>query len=184
MRRILVLAAFQTLALLSWASYHEYVWAKAPTFRIPLQPRDPFDMIRGRYFVLNPLDSSIDWRSPLFPGADVERLAGTSGGFAGTVQVGFCPVDSVYRVCALTKLGEKAGGSAHFWCRGFATVGTYDGHWRVNLDLGLHRFFIPNRLVLPAHENQEGWELDVSYRPGLSALPRRLVFKGTPIDLR
>jgi hypothetical protein len=54
----------------------------------------------------------------------------------------------------------------------------------VDLDLGLHRFFIPNRLELPAYENQEGWELDVSYRPGLAALPRRLVFKGTPIDLR
>ncbi len=117
MRRILVLAAFQTLAILAWASYHEYVWATAPTFRIPLRPRDPFDLIRGRYFVLNPLDSSIDWQSPLFPRADVERLAGNSGGFA-------------------------------------------------------------------AHENQEGWELDVSYRPGLVAVPRRLVFKGTPIDLR
>ena len=184
MRRILVLAAFQTLAILSWASYHEYVWATAPTFRIPLRPRDPFDLIRGRYFVLNPLDSSIDWRSPLFPRADVERLAGASGGFDGTIQVGFCPVDSVYRVCALAQLGEKAVGPARFWCRAYATVGTYDGHWNVNLDLGLHRFFIPNRLALPAHENQEGWELDVSYRPGLSALPRRLVFKGLPIDLR
>lgn len=184
MRRILVLAAFQTLAILSWASYHEYVWAAAPTFRIPLRPSDPFDLIRGRYFVLNPLDSSIDGRSPLFPRADVDRLVGSAGYFAGTVQVGFCPVDSVYRVCALAQLGEKTEGPARFWCRGDATVGTYDGHWTLTLDLGLHRFFIPNRLALPARENQEGWELDVSYRPGLSALPRRLVFKGTPIDLR
>jgi hypothetical protein len=184
MRRILLLAAFQTLAILSWASYHEYVWATAPTFRIPLRPRDPFDLIRGRYFVLNPLDSTVDRQSPLFPQADVERLAGSSGSFAGTVQVGFCPVDSVYRVCALAQPSEKAVGSARFWCRGFATVGTIDGIWKVDLDLGLHRFFIPNRLELPAHENQEGWELDVSYRPGLSALPRCLFFKGKPIDLR
>lgn len=184
MRRTLVLAAFQTLAILSWASYHEYVWATAPTFRIPLRPRDPFDLIRGRYFVLNPLDSTVDWRSDLFPQADVERLVGSSGAFAGTVQVGFCPVDSVYRVCALNQLGEKPADSARFWCRSFATVGNFDGHWKLDLDLGLHRFFIPNRLVLPAHENQVGWELDVSYRPGLSALPRRLFFKGTPIDLR
>ena len=184
MRRILVLAAFQTLAILSWASYHEYVWATAPTFRIPLRPRDPFDMIRGRYFVLNPLDSSIDWRSPLFPRADVERLAGSAGFFDGSVQVGFCPVDGAYRVCALAQPGAKVPGSVRFWCRGFATARTHDGHWSLELDLGLHRFFIPNRLVLPAHENQEGWALDVSYRPGLAALPRRLVFKGTPIDLR
>jgi hypothetical protein len=184
MRRILVLAAFQTLAILSWASYHEYVWATAPTFRIPLRPRDPFDMVRGRYFVLNPLDATIDLRSPLFPRADVERLAGSSGYFSGTAQVGFCPVDSVYRVCALAQLGETPAGSARFWCRGYTTVRTLEGHWQVDLDLGLHRFFIPNRLELPAGGNQEGWELDVSYRPGLAALPRRLVFKGTPIDLR
>ena len=184
MRRILVLAAFQTLAILSWASYHEYVWATAPTFRIPLRPRDPFDVIRGRYFVLNPLDSVVDWRSSLFPTADVERLVGSSGAFAGTVQVGFCPVDGVYRVCALARLGDRPAGSARFWCRGFATVGNRDGHWTLNLDLGLHRFFIPNRLRLPARENQEGWEVEISHRPGLSVLPRRLIFKGTPIDLR
>ena len=29
-----------------------------------------------------------------------------------------------------------------------------------------------------------GWELEVSYRRGLSLLPRRLFFKETPIDLR
>ena len=184
MRRILSLAAFQTLAILTWASYHEYIWATAPTFRIPLRPRDPFDVIRGRYFVLNPLDSRLDWQSSLFPRADVEALAGSSGAFAGAVQVGFCPVDGLYHVCALALPGAQPAGPARYWSRGFATVGTLDGHWRVDLDLGLHRFFIPSRLKLPAHENQQGWELDVSYRPGLSALPRRLYFKRSPIDLR
>jgi hypothetical protein len=184
MRKLLILAAFQVLVILSWVSYHEYVWATAPTFRIPLRPRDPFDLVRGRYFVLNPLDSILDWRSLRFPRADVERLVGSSGAFDGVVQVGFCPVDDLYRVCALARPGEKASVPAAFWCRGFATVNNREGHWNVNLDLGLHRFFIPNRLSLPAEEHQEGWQVDVSYRPGLSALPRRLVFKGTPIDLR
>jgi hypothetical protein len=184
MRRILALAAFQTLAILSWASYHEYVWATAPTFRIPLRPRDPFDIVRGRYFVLNPLDNVVDWRSNLFPRVDVERLAGEGGAFAGVVQVGFCPIDGLYRVCALARPEEKPADRARFWCRGFATASQQDGHWNLQLDLGLRRFFIPNRMELPAHEHQEGWELEVSYRPRLSALPRRLFFEGTPIDLR
>lgn len=66
MKRLLFLAAFQIVAILSWAAYHEHVWATAPTFRIPLRPRDPFDLIRGRYFVLNPLDTSVD-PSTTFP---------------------------------------------------------------------------------------------------------------------
>jgi len=184
MRRVLILAGFQVLVMLSWASYHEYVWATAPTFRIPLRPSDPFDLVRGRYFILNPLDSRVDWRSPQFPRADVERLVGSSGAFAGVVQVGFCPVDGVYRVCALARLQETAPPQARFWCRGYATAFMLESHWSLSLDLGLHRFFIPNRLRLPARENEGGWQVDVSYRPGLPALPRRLVFKGTPIDLR
>lgn len=184
MRRPLILAAFQVLVILSWASYHEYVWATAPTFRIPLQPRDPFDLVRGRYFVLNPVDGTLDSRSPRFPRTDLERLVGSSGGFAGVVQVGFCPVDDLYRVCALARPGEMASERAPFWCRGRATAYVHDGHWTVNLDLGLRRFFIPNRLRLPAHENEEGWQVDVSYRPGLPVLPRRLVFQGTPIEVR
>jgi uncharacterized membrane-anchored protein len=184
MRKVLTLAALQVLVILSWASYHEYVWASAPTFRIPLRPRDPFDLLRGRYFVLNPLDSVVDSRSQQFPQADVERLVGSSGAFTGAVQVGFCPVDDEYRVCAMARLREKPPEQARFWCRGHATAYRREGQWEVKLDLGLHRFFIPNRLNLPAHENQTGWQVEVSYRPGLSALPRRLLFKGTPIDLR
>jgi hypothetical protein len=71
-----------------------------------------------------------------------------------------------------------------YWCKASATVREIQGTWNVDLDLGLSRFFIPNRIHLPAGENEEGWELDVSYRPGLSLLPRRLVFRGTPIELR
>jgi hypothetical protein len=163
MRRILVLAAFQTLAILSWASYHEYVWATAPTFRIPLRPRDPFDLVRGRYFVLNPLDSTLDWRSNLFPRTDVQRLA-SAGRFATSVQVGFCPVDSVYRVY-LASLGEKPAGPARFWCRGFARVGSREG-WTLDLDLGLHRFFISPEASRAREPGR--LELEVSHRPGQS----------------
>ena len=184
MRRLLVLAAFQVLAILTWASYHEYVWATAQTFRVPLRPRDPFDPIRGRYFVLNPQDSSMDSRSSSFSQRQIEQFLGSANEFAGSVQVGFCPTGDVYRVCALAQPGEKASGPARFWCKGFATLTKQDNGWKLELDLGLRRFFIPNRLQLPGPENQEGWELEVSYRPGLSPLPRRLFFKGSPIDLR
>jgi len=184
MRRILLLAAFQVLAILAWASYHEHVWATAPTFRIPLRPRDPFDPIRGRYFVLNPRDSSIDSRSGSPADRDIERVLGSAEAFGGRVQVGFCPIDHVYRVCALAHPGETPAASARFWCPGFAQIKRKQGGWTARFDLGLRRFFIPNRLKLPGREDEEGWELEVSYRPGSSLLPRRLLFKGTPIDLR
>jgi hypothetical protein len=184
MRRILALAAFQIATILSWASYHEYVWATASTFRIPLRPRDPFDLIRGRYFVLNPQDSSIDSRSGSLLNEEVDRFLGSSHAFAGAVRVGFCPTDEVHRVCLLAHPKEKPAGSARFWCKGVATITKQQTGWELALDLGLRRFFIPNRLQLPAGEDQEGWELEVSHRPGLSPLPRRLFFRGTPIDLR
>jgi hypothetical protein len=184
MRRLLVLAAFQVFGILGWASYHEYVWATAPTFRVPLSPRDPFDLIRGRYFVLNPQDASIDSRSKSLPQAEVDRFLGSSKAFAGSVLVGFCAAGDVYRVCALARPAENVSGPARFWCKGFATLTKPDEGWKLELDLGLRRFFIPNRLQLPGRENQEGWELEVSHRPGLSPLPRRLFFRGTPIDLR
>jgi GDYXXLXY protein len=183
MKRLLILAAFQVLVILSWAAYHEHVWATAPTFRVPLRPRDPYDLVRGRYFVLNPQDSTIGPETASLPQQEIARFAG-SAGFAGSVQVGFCPVDDVYRVCALALPGEKGPDSARFWSKGFATVRQLEPGSRLDLDLGLSRFFIPNRAQLPAHESQAGWSLEVSYRPGQSLLPRRLFYAGSPIDLR
>ena len=184
MRRLLILGAFQLLAILGWASYHEYVWAAAPTFRVPLRPRDPFDLIRGRYFVLNPQDTSIDAESTSFSPQEVDRFLGSAKAFAGRVQVGFCAAGEIHRACALARPGERPAGPARYWSKGFATLTKQDRGWKLELDLGLRRFFIPSRLQLPGGENQEGWELEVSYRPGLSLLPRRLFFRGTPIDLR
>ncbi len=127
MRRLLALAAFQVLAILGWASYHEYVWATAPTFRVPLRPRDPFDLIRGRYFVLNPQDTSIDARSISFSQQEVDRFLGSANAFAGSVQVGFCAAGDVYRVCALARPGETPSGPARFWCKGFVDSSSLTG---------------------------------------------------------
>ncbi len=160
MRKLLILAAFQVLVILSWASYHEYVWGhlRRPSgFRF--DPATPSIWSEGDTSLLNPLDSILDWRSLRFPRADVERLVGSSGAFDGVVQVGFCPVDDLYRVCALARPGEKASVPAAFWCRGYATVNNREGHWKVNLDMGLHRFFIPYRPRRTGTRAPEGWQV-------------------------
>lgn len=185
MKRLVYLAAFQVLTILGWASYHEYVWATAPTFRIPLRPRDPFDLLRGRYFVLNPLDSAIDTAASFLSAASTRRFLGDEGYFAGRALVGFCPVDEVFRVCALARVGEEPQeGPARYWSHAFVQITKREAEWSVIVDLGLRRFFIPNRLTLPGRENAPGWQLEVSYRPGLEPLPRRLFFEGKAIDLR
>jgi hypothetical protein len=186
-RRVLALALLHVGSLLSWAGYHELVWASAPTFRIPLQPRDPYDLMRGRYFVLNPLDSSIA-RGGVLSDGEIQRFLAGETSFRGPTMVGFCEVDGVYRVCALRRRDDEVSSvpRAEYWSRGFVTVSTFEDErkWDIDLDLGLRRFFIPNRVQLPAQENTPGWELEVSHRPGLQPLPRRLFFKGSPIDLR
>lgn len=183
-RRVLVLMLLQVGVLLSWAGYHEHVWANAPTFRIPLQPRDPYDLMRGRYFVLNPLDATPPSGGPLSDAVIKDFLGGESS-FRGRALVGFCEVDAVYRVCALRHRQDEPGSKqAQYWSRGFVTVDYANRCCNVHVDLGLRRFFIPNRIQLPGHENTPGWELEVSYRPGLEPLPRRLFFRGSVVDLR
>ena len=184
-RRVLGLAVLQIGFLLSWAGYHEYVWATAPTFRIPLQPRDPYDLLRGRYFVLNPQDRSLTPPEPL-SSQEMRRLLGEASYFAGKASVGFCRSGEVYRVCRLRRLDEPPpqDGLVEFWSRGQVTVLDNQGRSTATVDLGLSRFFIPNRTALPASENVPGWELELSHRPGLEPLPRRLFFKGTALELR
>lgn len=184
MKRLLALAAFQVFVILGWAAYHEAVWATAPTFRIPLRPRDPFDPLRGRYFVLNPQDSAIATGSSPLTATEVGRFLGSATSFEGGAQVGFCPEEDVYRICALRRLHEDGGEPARFWSRAFVTVVPRPPGWSLRVDLGLNRFFIPNRSQLPARENEPGWQLEVCHRPGLSPLARRLFFRGQAVELR
>jgi hypothetical protein len=184
MKRTLALAAFQVVTMLGLAGYHEHVWATAPTFRIRLQPRDPFDLLRGRYFVLNPLDARIPSESPFLTPEAVARFLGSETGYSGAAEVGFCASGNVHRVCALRRRGVDASPSpAQYWSRGFVSVAPATAGWSVTIDLGLRRFFIPNRVRLPGPENALGWELEVSHRPGLTPLPRRLYFRGAAVGL-
>jgi hypothetical protein len=196
MRNLATLAVLQLGVILGWAGYHEHVRASAPTFRIPLQPVDPYDVIRGRYFRLNPLDGSLKTGHSGTPldAAAAQRIAGSGSYYHGPLLVGFCPLGDVYRVCDLRRIGDDGGTTpARAWSRARATVSwqpvTYgpagkpvsDPGWFVMLDLGLDRFFLPNRTELPGREIDTGWELEVSHRPAQPLLPLRLWFRGQPV---
>jgi hypothetical protein len=196
MKRLAVLAAVQLGAILGWAGYHEHVRAHSPTFRIPLQPIDPYDALRGRYFVLNPVDGRLLAGAPgTYLGPDsVSRFLGAREHYAGPAAVGFCRVGEVHRVCDLQPLETAlAGDPSRFWSRVrvsiFREPATRQAHalapqpgWRVDLDLELDRFFLPARLTLPGPERDPGWELEVSHRPGQPLLPRQLWFRGRALE--
>lgn len=192
MRGVLLLAAFQVGVILGWAGHEEDVRRHAPVFRVPLQPVDPHDLLRGRYFRLNPTDSNLKTGEPgnALAAAEVERFLAGEKGYVGQVEVGFCPEAGLARVCALARVGAPAaaGSDAGFWSRGRAHVEWEaevwrDGErvpepgWRVRLELGLERFFLPQRLQLPAHERTPGWSLELAHRPGRTPLPLRLYFE-------
>jgi hypothetical protein len=196
MKKLAFLGIFQIAAILAWAGYHEHVRLTAPTFRIPLQLIDPYDILRGRYFVLNPTDSWMKTgeSSGILDGKEVSRFLGRESSYRGPALVGFCPLGGLQRVCALARLSEKPPDSALFWSRALVTIyweeSSFRGGawmpakgWRVQVDLGLGRFFLPNRVRLPAGERESGWELEVSHRVGLAPLPRRLFFRGKPVDV-
>lgn len=176
MKRAAWLALLQAGVMLGWAGWNERVLATAPTFRIPLQPVDPYDVLRGRYFILNPQDRRIQpGPASRLPAAE---LSGLATGLREPALIGFCPEGELYRVCALARTPEQADARAKFWSR--ARVRMQAGGL-VDVDLGLDRFFIPNRARLPAPEREQGWEVELAHRPGLTPLPKRLFFRGAPV---
>lgn len=205
--RLLAVVAAQVLVMATWVGHHEHLRRTAPTFRIPLQPVDPFDLVRGRYFILNPVDAQVDRPrprvdpDPLFDAF----LAATNGElhFTGDLVLGFCPEAGPYgeieRLCSVRRPEAPAPATvepAHevtarvrLWLRppqkeisdagpSLPAPETLTGR----IDFELDRFFVPNRATLPPAE-QPGWELEVIYRPGQPLLPKRLWFRGEPIAL-
>ncbi|MCM2254186.1 MAG: GDYXXLXY domain-containing protein [Vicinamibacteria bacterium] len=193
MRGVLLLAVFQVGVILGWAGFEENVRRHAPVFRVPLQPVDPHDLLRGRYFRLNPTDSNLKTGTPgvALGAAEVERFLAGDKAYMGLVEVGFCPEAKLQRVCALARVDPTAATGrpeAAFWSRGHAFIDWEaevwrDGErvpepgWRVRLELGVERFFLPQRLELPAQESAPGWSLELAHRPGRAPLPLRLYFE-------
>jgi hypothetical protein len=140
---------------------------------------DPYDVLRGRYFILNPQDRRIEpGTGTRLPSLEARRLTGNAAFFQGPALVGFCPDGELYRVCALARTEDDVDARAAFWSRArivSPAVGPLD------IDLGLDRFFIPNRGQLPAGEREQGWEVELAHRPGLTPLPKRLFFRGRPV---
>lgn len=180
MKKIILLGVFQIAAILGWAGYHEYVRQTAPTFRIPLSPVDPFDVLRGRYFILNPQDARIKSGGGRLDDDAIGRFLASEPFFHGPALVGFCPEGEAYRVCNLARLDASPSGPESFWVRAFVTLSVSAPNWFITVDFGLDRFFLPNRVRLPGGENNAGWELEVLYRPRQSLLAYRLWFGGQP----
>jgi hypothetical protein len=188
MRKAAILAAVQIVFILGWAGYHERVRAQAPTFRIPLAPRDPYDVLRGRYFVLNPRDSQLKAGEgdTLLTAATVETFLRGERYFDGPGLIGFCPVGEIHRVCGLQRL-EDGTPRDGLWARSRVNIvdeyGQTPPGWRVMLHMDLDRFFLPDAFQLPGPENDPSWQLEVSHRPGQPLLPRRLWFQGQPVRI-
>ncbi|HXU44249.1 MAG TPA: hypothetical protein VN783_01880 [Thermoanaerobaculia bacterium] len=192
--KVLLLALCEAGVLLAWAGYHERLWATAPTFRIALRPVDPHDVLRGRYFILNPKDGSFAGRTadsgPLLSDAALARFLGRETAYHGRARIGFCPRGAIERICALARPGGPPTGPAEHWVAGQVRIWYAKGPdessrgYTGSIDLGLDSFFLPERAKLPAPENAPGWELEVVYRPDLPPLPKRLWFGGRPVDLR
>jgi GDYXXLXY motif protein len=184
MRRVTVLAALQVAAILGWAAHHERVMATAPTFRIALQPFDPHDLLRGRYFVLNPEDGRLLVDRGRLSREEVRAFLGDAPAELGArALVGFCPEGRVHRVCALRRAGDPLPlDPSRLWVKALVDVSSPEiAEPVVSIDLGLHKFFLPDRVMLPADERTPGWELEVSYRPRETLLPRRLFFGDRPV---
>lgn len=191
MKKVIALGIFQIAILLGWAGQNEWIRSTAPTFRIPLRLRDPFDLVRGRYFTVNPEDQEMSTSSSSLLNDEgvarflalVEPAMGRGTSYSGPALVGFCPAGKIFRVCALRPLGPAIPREepVMYWCRGILGIYKEKEHYRVRTDLKINKFFLPNQIQLPGRENAAGWELEVSYRPGQFLLPRRLWFKEQPV---
>lgn len=54
MKKFILLLGLQLLFFACWYGLNQYYWDHSPTVRLELGPIDPYDPIRGRYFILNP----------------------------------------------------------------------------------------------------------------------------------
>ncbi len=191
MKKVIILGLFQIGLILGWAMENEWIRTTAPSFRIPLRPVDPFDPVRGRYFILNPADRQLSTTSDSQLTTEEARQFITAADpkandsyYSGRALVGLCPEEHLFRVCALRPAGSSSpeGHRAKYWVAALVNLSSYQSAgYRVDIDFKLDKFFLPNRIQLPGRENSAGWELEAVYREGKYLIPRRLYYRGEPV---
>lgn len=149
---------------LGWYALNEYYWKTCPTVRLALGPVDPYDPLRGRYFILNPLICG-----------DIEKELEKKGAEIGSKFYVLVEADSEgisrLKEISLEKLSAQSSGQT-------VMKGRISDRWRRKAELNLERFYLPAGLKLPHEEREQGWELEAVIRPDGSPAPKALWFKG------
>lgn len=140
------LVAGQTLFLLVWAGYHEYVRQHAPVLLLKGRPVDPQDLLRGDYLTMS------------YAISDLPKTADPSGslkdGVAGTDVWVLLEKHDRYHVvvqASKEKLIPRSGqvlvrGNLEFWSND-------SGFGRVNY--GIERYFVPEGMGNPRFKTIE-----------------------------
>lgn len=161
------LVAAQTLFLLVWAGYHEYVRQHAPVLLLKGRPVDPQDLLRGDFMIMNYDISTVSL--PADPARSEKQ------GASGTdVWVLLERKDRYYEVAqaAREKLRPKPGqvlvrGSTGYNWRGDNASG--------RVDYGIERYFVPEGKGSPRFKLME---IEVSVSPAHRLYIKKVLLDG------
>ena len=128
-----ILVAAQTLFLLAWAGYHEYVRQNAPVLLLKGRPVDPQDLLRGDYLTMNYDISDVTLRA---------APAGSESGGVSEVWVLLERKDRYYVVAqaAREKLTPKPG---QVLVRGELGYNGRNATGTTRVEYGIERYFVP-----------------------------------------
>lgn len=182
MKRVFLFAIIIAVFFIGWVGYQEWSWCSLPTAHLELDPVDPYDALRGRYFILNPTVENIS-RST---NQNDKKILKEFYAERGTNLL-----EKVYVIFERNREGiaqpiRITSKTPSLTSNQFALLSRdryYRRHYRhlkgdyLNLDFQLKRFYLPNRLKLPAKEREKGWHVEVILRPNYMAVPKALWFK-------
>ncbi len=140
-----VVVAAQALFLITWAGWHHYLRATAPTIRLKTRPVDPRDILRGDYMILN---------------YDISRHAVPSGwteGNSRTVFVVFKIADGCGVIDEIL-LNEPPAEDKRLCAQAEAwgdSMPQGDPSRQLRLTYGIERFFVPEGKGQPRFKTLE-----------------------------
>jgi len=164
MKKWILLLVIQLGFFAGWYGLNQHYWNTSPTVRLELGPIDPYDPIRGRYFILNPKINQETEKAFKQTGIEKEQW------FYLIVKN---DAEGIARFKRIVR--EKPSGLA---LSEYAIRAKCGYQWRNEVDMNVERFYLPSQLQLPHKESEEGWEVEVLIRPDGSAAPKALLFKG------